>query len=343
MKLAPDQFSSLKRVLSAPAAKVAGALGVKTAAVEAVLIPLEAMVRHCATALGEERLVVVYNSSREQGKTWTRALVAQLVRAKTPIVSVSDNGAFLGATQGHACITTAATESEKGPFLTVLCSAGHLCIFFDGKPIGEIGAPPPPTAGRIDLNRSWKELSRSFGDHFVHCVENEKSFRYWQDRKKRILLAGPDGTEKLFHQSLFWWLNHYIADALSVFGEAYGMGQDKTDINVVTEVGSILIEVKWLGENENGTKYPQARIHEGMLQVADYLDRDGRLVNGYLLAYDARPEALHINSSSYPPDCQHYKCEEPIIYFLRSETPSERASRKVATTKRENKRLSKRN
>jgi hypothetical protein len=108
------------------------------------------------------------------------------------------------------------------------------------------------------------------------------------------------------------------------------MGQDKTDITIVTEVGSIVIEVKWLGKNENNTSYVQVRINEGMIQVADYLNRNQRLIQGYLVIYDARCEQEHKDKSSYPGASRHQKCEEPVLYFLRSETPSARAGRLAA-------------
>jgi len=108
------------------------------------------------------------------------------------------------------------------------------------------------------------------------------------------------------------------------------MGQDKTDITIVTEVGNIVIEVKWLGQNENKTRYVQVRIHEGMVQVADYLSRNAKLMQGYLVIYDARVDDVHQKESAYPATCRHAKCAEPVIYFLRSETPSELAVRVAA-------------
>lgn len=110
------------------------------------------------------------------------------------------------------------------------------------------------------------------------------------------------------------------------------MGQDKTDITIVTEVGNIVIEVKWLGKNQHKTAWAKVRIKEGMLQVSNYLNRNDRLMQGYLVVYDGRPEQEHMNGCSYPKSCRHAKCEEPVIYFLRSETPSEFATRVAAET-----------
>ena len=225
---------------------------------------------------------------------------------------------------------TAAKESENGPKLTMICAAGQLCVFAAGKPIAEIGATPPPAHGRSDWQRSSGELRSAFDTHHLHCIENESNLRYWKNKENRILLAGSDGTEKLFHHSLFWWCDHFITDALAVYGETQGMGQDKTDITIVTEVGSIVIEVKWLGKNEKGTSYAQVRINEGMIQVADYLNRNQRLIQGYVVIYDARSEQDYKDKSSYPGTSRHQRCEEPVLYFLRSEAPSARAGRLAA-------------
>jgi hypothetical protein len=233
----------------------------------------------------------------------------------------------LATATGAATLPVAATESENGPAVCLLCSAGQIVVFAAGKIVAEIGTTPP---GRADWQRSWTELRESFDDHFQHCLENEKALRFWSDRKKRILLAGPDGTEKLFHHHLFWWCNNFIKDALDVYGETQAMGQDKTDITIVTEVGNIVVEVKWLGRNESNTRYAQIRIQEGMIQVADYLNRNSRLMRGYLVIYDARSAEAHQGESTYPATCRHDKCQEPVIYFLRSETPSELASRLAA-------------
>lgn len=70
----------------------------------------------------------------------------------------------------------------------------------------------------------------------------------------------------------------------------------------------------------------KCEFNEGMIQVADYLTRNQRLIQGYLVLYDARSEQHHKDKSSYTASSRHQKCEEPILYFLRSETPSDRAN-----------------
>jgi hypothetical protein len=330
MELSPEQFASLKRVLSEPAAKAAALVPVPAEQIEAVLGKLETLVRRHAGSLGGSRLLIKYAPGLTGGRVLTDRVVSELIAAQTQIATIGDDGTLLAAASGTISLPAAVTESQDGPCLCLLCSAGQIGVFAAGKVVAEICTAPPPIQGRADWQRSWRELRESFDDHFHHCIESEKALRYWFDRKKRILLAGPDGTEKLFHHNLFWWCNNFIRDALDVYGETRSMGQDKTDITIVTEIGNIVIEVKWLGQNESKTRYTQVRIQEGMIQVADYLNRNGRLMKGYLVIYDGRSDEAHEKECAYPATCRHAKCEEPVVYFLRSETPSELASRMAA-------------
>jgi len=330
MELSPEQFSSLKRVLSEPAAKAAAVVPVSATLIEGLLDLIEKVVRRHATSFGGSRLLLRHIAGATGGRPITDQAVRALLAAQTPVATIGDDGAILVASTGTASLPEAASESEKFACVCLLCSAGQIGVFAGGKVIAEIGTSSPVVQGRADWQRSWRELRTSLDDHFKNCIESEKAFRYWADRKNRILMAGQYGTEKIFHHNLFWWCNHFVADALDVYGEAQSMGQDKTDITIVTEVGNIVIEVKWLGRNENGTRYAQVRIQEGMIQVADYLERNTRLMQGYLVIYDARPDSAHQLERGYPPACRHPKCEQPVIYFLRSETPSELAVRVAA-------------
>ncbi len=330
MELAPEQFASLKRILNDPVAKAAAALNRPASGIEAVFKTLEAMSRKCAAALGEERLLILHVPGQNGGRVWGNSAVESLIQANTKVITVGDDGTIIGARPDTTSIVAAAEASDNPPNLAFLCAAGQLCVFAAGKPIAEIGVKLPPIERCADLRRPWREIKSSLNEHFSHCIQSEKGCRYWHDRRRRILLAGPDGTEKIFHHNLFWWCNNFINDALDVFGETQGMGQDKTDITIVTEAGSIVIEVKWLGRNESNTRYAQIRINEGMLQVADYLNRNPRLMTGYVVIYDARSDEEHRTESTYPIASRHEKCHEPLVYFLRSETPSEHAVRVAA-------------
>jgi hypothetical protein len=118
-----------------------------------------------------------------------------------------------------------------------------------------------------------------------------------------------------------------LSDSLKVYGETLGMGQIKTDITVVTSVGLLVIEVKWMGKNQSGTTYEEIRIREGLEQVGQYLAKDDKIFGGYVVLYDARPDDVHNAQCSYPDSCIPDRCERPVIYFLPSETPSQAATR----------------
>jgi hypothetical protein len=327
MELSPEQFVSLKRVLSDPAAKAAALVAIPTEKIEKFLGKMEGLVRRQAGSFGVSRLLVRFAPDQSGGQELNEQSVRGLIAAQTLIVTVGDDGKLMAANTGDVSLPQAVRESETGPSVCLLCSAGVISVFAAGKVITEIGSTPALIHGRSDWQRSWRELPKSFDDHFKNCVDREQGLRYWFNRQNRVLLAGPDGTEKIFHHNLFWWCNNFIKDALDVYADPQMPGQDKTDLIIVTEVGNIVIEVKWLGKNEHNTRYAQIRIKEGMLQVAEYLNNNGRLMQGYLVIYDARSNDQHQNGCSYPMTCRHTKCEEPVIYFLRSESPSELAVR----------------
>jgi len=330
MELTPEQFASLKRVLSEPAAKAAALVPVPAEKIEALFGKIEALVRRQAASFGTNRLLFRYVPGQSAGQVLDDRSLRGLIAAQTMIVTVGDDGTFSGAATGTISLPVAVALSEAHQCVYLLCSAGVVCVFAAGKVIAEIGSTPPPIQGRSDWERSWRQLHESFDVHFENCIDREQGLRYWKDRKKRLLLAGPDGTEKIFHHNLFWWCNKFIKDALDVYADPLMPGQDKTDIIIVTEIGNIVIEVKWLGKNANNKRYTQIRIKEGIIQVAEYLEHNHRLMQGYLVIYDARPEDVHKKKCGYPATCRHSKCEEPVIYFLRSEAPSEVARRVAA-------------
>lgn len=338
MNFSPEQFASLRRVLSDPSAKAAALVSLPTELVEGLLIKIEDLIKNHGSSFGNRRLLLRHIPGKSGGRQFDAKLIIELFGAKTEIVAIGDDATFLAAMQGTVTLPSAAAESEGGPCICMVCSAGGVIIFAAGKLVAEIGTVSAPSPSESNWKHSWTELRECLDGHFRECIVNEKLLRFWQDRKKRILLAGPDGTEKLFHHNVFWWCKNFIVDALDVYGEAQSMGQDKTDITVVTEVGNIVIEVKWLGINENNTKFAQVRIDEGLIQVADYLSRNGKLMKGYLVMYDARSEESHTTESSYTANARHVNCEEPVIYFLRSETPSERGVR-LAPRKSRNRKL----
>jgi hypothetical protein len=115
-----------------------------------------------------------------------------------------------------------------------------------------------------------------------------------------------------------------------VFGETLGLGQDKTDITIVSVEGSYVIEVKWMGKNKSNTEHNEERIDEGLVQIALYLENDKQLICGYLVIYDARSLDVHKTRCGYNESLRHGFCQTPRIIFLESETPSQAGERIVA-------------
>ena len=171
------------------------------------------------------------------------------------------------------------------------------------------------------------EFEDVLGDHYHEMIRNERLARYWSNKQTRELLSEPDGTERIFHTALFWWLDHFLADKLRVYAEPRGLGQDATDIIVVTFSGDYVIEVKWLGRNDHGTTYGQSRINEGLRQVKIYLENDPRLVAGYAIFYDARTAEQNLTNSEFDLAARHANCLPPKIVFLESDSPSRVARR----------------
>lgn len=325
MNLSPEQFGSLRRVLADPSAKASALTNIPANVLENIFAKIEKFVRNSAADLGASKFLFHYINDHSGGRELSPELLNEMIAAGNFIAAIGNDASLIAADAGIPSLVSASDESEKMSSVSALCSGQEILLFAAGKVIAEIGIAPVNLGDAADWKRSWRELDHSLDDHFEHCVENEKNLRYWEDRVSRTLLAGPDGTEKIFHHSLFWWCSNFIRDAIDVYGEAQAMGQDKTDITIVTDIGNIVVEVKWLGKNENGTSYSQVRIDEGMIQVADYLSRNSKLMKGYLVLYDGRNEDAHKTQSGHVADNKHPKSNTPLIYFLRSETPSIRA------------------
>lgn len=189
--------------------------------------------------------------------------------------------------------------------------------------------PPGP-----NWSRSFADLRGLIDDHMENKVDGERGFRYWHDKDKRILLSVPDGTEQIFHLSLFEWLNMYVADRLTITAEPTGMGQNKTDIVVTTAAGGNIIEIKWLGENDKKTICRAEHISFGLEQVKKYLDRDKSMISGNVIVYDGRTEAQHSSDKGWKAEHKHHLCSDPLIRFLPSESTSSAAKKVVRKAKR---------
>jgi hypothetical protein len=166
-----------------------------------------------------------------------------------------------------------------------------------------------------------EEFKAIVNDHLEEWL-NGGQVQYWAEKSKRILSSDPEKTELIFHRSLFTWLKLFVSPKLKIYAEPIGLGQDKTDIIIVTGYGAFVIEVKWLGVNQKGDEYKQGRIDEGLAQVKIYLDNDNYLICGHLVCYDGRSKEAHDKESNWNAALQHPLCKDPELPFLSSDVPS---------------------
>jgi hypothetical protein len=228
---------------------------------------------------------------------------------------------------GEARISICSALTDVRKLFALLVANTFVYKILCGKIIDERdikGVAGNPLAGS-KWHRPIADFDLLLQDHLHSYVRNEQGFRFWFDKGKRILLSGKHGTEEIFHRALFWWLKNYVSNKLKVYGQPKGLGQDETDIIVVTMDGSYLIEIKWLGENESGTSYDQEQINIGLAQVKIYLDGDEQCVCGHLVVYDGRCRDDHKTKSVHDDALRHVRCTVPKIIFLESETPSKKA------------------
>lgn len=147
-----------------------------------------------------------------------------------------------------------------------------------------------------------------------------KMDKYWADRQRRILMPGK--TEEFFQMELFDWLERNLSDGQPKIETKTNAG-DRTDIDIYChQTGEhYIIEVKWLGESQSGTKYDYNRIIQGIGQIRTYLDRDESLDEACLVCYDGRTEDEHKNNSSFDINLLPLKGKHRII-FLESKSAS---------------------
>ncbi len=176
-------------------------------------------------------------------------------------------------------------------------------------------------------SRTSVEVPEIVEDHYRSTLHLERGARYWHDKPGRILMRGTAGTEDIFHRSLAYWLRtvNRPRDCARVVADPKGPGEDRIDIILCTFAGvSIKIELKWMGENERGTKYSEEVIDIGIEQMNLYLSEssEGSCL-GFVVVYDGRFEGQ--SSVLSRPITMHKMCRGPVVRFLESESPSVRA------------------
>jgi hypothetical protein len=331
--LFPEQLQALQNALSGTAAKAAAVLGVSIERVEQFLSNVAEFARRNSGPLRDHIYMFVFDGSTSDALSVDLETVVRSIRAGTPVFHVDETLHLVEIVEGDATITQCSRQTEEGSFLGVRVENGtYFREILCGKLEKEDDflhpgiAQPRPSK----WHRPMKEFDLVLTDHKKARIDGERGFRYWYDRSERILLAPLRGTtEELFHRDLFWWLDNYVTDKLDVYAEPTGFGQGKTDIVVVVPYGAHVLELKWLGKNQNETQYGEDDIDPGLLQIADYLtSRDG-FICGYLVIYDGRSLEEHETQCRYNDGLRHGRCKTPRILFLESESPSDKSKRIV--------------
>lgn len=335
MSLTPEQLNALQSALS-PSVEAAQQLGIPIDAVES----FENIVKDFTRANHKEFKGKVYQFVLATNQSGTTKL--DLTTIRDPVFQ---GKGLLHVDSDFRLIKTDTTLKNTTLFSKFLGQEKKLGFFIDGTYFWEVLCSRPLDEGDIVTGHNSLELSSSvprrpmkdfdllLQDHYDLAVRDEAGFCYWKNKTDRILLCGPHGTEWIFQHDLYDWLRKFAIDQLRVVAEPSGFGQDKHDITVVTETGTYVIEIKWLGKNEHGTPYGQTRIDEGLAQIGEYLKKDPSLFKGFLVTYDGRSLGDHKTKSSYKKGFLHSYCDTPKIIFLESENPSKKAERLVKEAK----------
>jgi hypothetical protein len=211
-------------------------------------------------------------------------------------------------------------------------------FYANGQTVGLLD--PQSSTGKTGKLSRFGRRAEQYADAILdHYRERVRDFQsdHWSDRPKRKLrakLGRAVRTEDIFLNSLLEWLTEHLA--ASVKGNVGQVTRDKTDIEITAPGKLYIIEIKWLGENDNGTSYSIVRVTDGLRQVRDYLAKQGMAKHATLLVYDGRTEAhfgaLENVLDEPDPGC---KCVSEcagervsprgscMILFLRSTTASE--------------------
>lgn len=339
-QLFPDQLQALQNTLAGVPARAAAVLDIEIECVERFLDSVAEFVRTNAGPLSNYTYMLLFDGSISDGPRISLQEIVGSINKGNSLFYVDEELRLIKTAEGDAtwirCSKLTGEEHALGLrleagtyFYAILC--GRVESQDDFKHPGT--AAPKPSKWR----RPMMEFGNILNDHKNACVDREQGFKYWYDKRNRILMVDPKSgsTEELFHHSLFWWLNHFVADKLTVYAETCGFGQGKTDIVVVTAYGSHVLELKWFGENQNRTTYGEKDIDKGLAQISQYLENNDDFLCGDLVVYDGRSRQEYEQYCQYDEEFRHNRCKPPRIIFLESEPPSKRAKRIVRERRRE--------
>lgn len=318
----PEQAKILEALINT-ASQASAVLNLPIATTEGFVEAVNTFVADHLDRIGDQPFLLVLAPGVSTGSQLSITTLVGNLQKGSPIIYVNQELRFDHAVAGEATMTNCSHLTEQENRLAILVMGGFGYHLLQGKVIREGSFTPGKTGPPVisKFHRPIEEFDSIIVEHFDAALMGGQTV-VWADRSKRILASEPEGTEAIFQRSLFWWLQQFVSPKLKVIAEQSGFGQDKTDITVITQDGSRVIEVKWLGVNDKGTKHDKKRIDEGLAQVKIYLDNDGTLVAGYLICYDGRSLAIHQKESGWNHSLCHTLCQPPKVLFLESEVPS---------------------
>lgn len=327
--LNPTQQAVLQDLLSDPATIAANLTGASVDALASILATAEALITTAQALVNDIPFALQLDLHRDGTTELTPQVIVTETRNGRTHLLVDRQLRLIESSVDSAKLIDAQRRTADTQAVEIICHGSYSYCLVGGRIVRERSLVS--TSSQAPVVNSWRrpmtEFDEVLGDHFREMIRNERLVRYWSNKPTRELLSDPDGTERIFHTALFWWLDHFIADKIRVYAEPRGFGQDATDIIAVTFSGDYVIEVKWLGRNDKGTSYEQPRIDEGLRQVKIYLESDPRFVAGYVVFYDGRAADKHMNDSAFDPASRHDNCPPPKFVFLESEPPSQVARR----------------
>lgn len=232
-----------------------------------------------------------------------------------------------------------ASEISEGKAIAFREQAMLVRFFADGRPAGAIN--PTALSSRVGRHSRFTRRAEDYEDcildHYRERVRNWRTDHWANPREQRKLRAGlgrASRTEDIFQNALLDWFDLHLT--ASVKGKVGQVTSDQTDIEITAPGKLYIVEIKWLGENENGTPYNIDRVAEGLRQVRDYLEKQGKAKRGTLVVYDGRSdrEFQEIENviGELAPGCKciHKSGDDNVpargccmILFLRSTTASQ--------------------
>jgi hypothetical protein len=326
-----DQINVISEVVNDPAILTSAASGLAVAEVRLLVERSRQFVKENHARVGNRPFVLSFTADPNGKAALGLEDVLKATANKTPIIDVDAHLRVVSFNSGGTRVSDAEQRTGIPERVEIVVHGTYVYVVAHGQVVKEYDAilseKHPPLG--IAFYKPISQFDGLLHDHYEQDVAKEKSFRYWEDAGKRVLLATPENTEKIFQRGLYNWLSRYVTDSIRIVAETRSFGQDPADVLVITPQGDHIIEVKWLGINGKKTSYGEPRINEGLRQVCLYITNDPKIIQGHLVLYDGRFGEDHEQHSGHDPTCKHAFCSDPKILFLESESPSQKAKHEL--------------